>query len=472
MTIPTGPFAPNWESLQQYQVPAWYREGKFGIFIHWGPYCVPAFGSEWYPRNMYTPGSNEFAHHVATYGPQSQFGYKDFIPLFKAEQFDANQWAELFAIAGARFVVPVAEHHDGFAMYETALNRWNAVQMGPKRDIIGELAQAIRRHNMVFGLSSHRAEHYFFFEKGKLFDSDVNDPEYADLYGPAAVSPPDWHELNSPERPDEAFIDDWMARNIELIDKYQPQLFWFDWWIQHKAWEPALQQFAAYYYNRAAQWGKGVAVNYKYEAFAQGSAVFDIERGQVTDIYPHFWQNDTSVAKNAWGYTDAQDYKTPTNLIGDLIDVVSKNGALLLNIGPKADGTIPAHEVYLLHEIGAWLRINGEAIYATTPWQIYGEGPTQVADGAFSDTNRSDFTGQDVRFTTRGDTLYAIVMAWPGPQVRIPALGSASGRHPGITSVELIGNDYAVQWQQQADALVVAMPANPIGKYAVVLRIR
>ncbi|NBU64666.1 MAG: hypothetical protein EBS29_09230 [Chloroflexia bacterium] len=146
MSIPPGPFTPNWESLQHYQVPAWYREGKFGIFIHWGPYCVPAFGSEWYPRNMYTPGSNEFAHHVATYGPQSQFGYKDFIPLFKAEQFDANQWAELFAIAGARFVVPVAEHHDGFAMYETALNRWNSVQMGPKRDIIGELAQAIRRH--------------------------------------------------------------------------------------------------------------------------------------------------------------------------------------------------------------------------------------------------------------------------------------------------------------------------------------
>jgi alpha-L-fucosidase len=215
-----------------------------------------------------------------------------------------------------------------------------------------------------------------------------------------------------------------------------------------------------------------VAVNYKYEAFAQGSAVFDIERGQVTDIYPHFWQNDTSVAKNAWGYTNAQDYKTPANLIGDLIDVVSKNGALLLNIGPKADGTIPDHEVYLLHEIGAWLRVNGEAIYATTPWQIYGEGPTQVADGAFSDTNRSDFTGQDVRFTTRGDTLYAIVMAWPGPQVRIPALGSASGRRPGITSVELIGHDYAVNWQQQADALVVEMPANQIGNYAVVLRIR
>jgi alpha-L-fucosidase len=366
----------------------------------------------------------------------------------------------------------VAEHHDGFAMYETALSRWNAKDMGPKRDIIGELSVAIRRHGMIFGLSSHRAEHWFFFEHGRGFASDVNDPAYADLYGPAEKSPEDWHQLHSDERPSEAFIDDWLARNVELIDKYQPQLFWFDWWIQHKAWEPALQQFAAYYYNRAAQWDKGVAVNYKYDAFAPGSAVFDIERGQVTDIYPHFWQNDTSVAKNSWGYTDAQDYKTPANLISDLIDVVSKNGALLLNIGPKADGTIPAHEVYLLHEIGAWLRVNGEAIYATTPWHIYGEGPTKVADGAFTDTERADFTGQDIRFTRRGDTLYAIVMAWPGAQARINALGSASGHLAQIRSIELIGYDAAVTWHQHADALVVDMPTTPIGNYAVVLRIR
>jgi len=421
---------------------------------------------------MYTPGTKEYEHHLATYGSHASFGYKDFIPQFRAERFDANQWAELFAIAGARFVVPVAEHHDGFAMYETALSRWNAKDMGPKRDIIGELSVATRRHGMIFGLSSHRAEHWFFFEHGRGFASDVNDPAYADLYGPAEKSPEDWHQLHSDERPSEAYIDDWLARNVELIDKYQPQLFWFDWWIQHKAWEPALQQFAAYYYNRAAQWDKGVAVNYKYDAFAPGSAVFDIERGQVTDIYPHFWQNDTSVAKNSWGYTDAQDYKTPANLISDLIDVVSKNGALLLNIGPKADGTIPAHEVYLLHEIGAWLRVNGEAIYATTPWHIYGEGPTKVADGAFTDTERADFTGQDIRFTRRGDTLYAIIMAWPGAQARINALGSASGHMAQIRSIELIGYDASVTWHQHADALVVDMPATPIGNYAVVLRIR
>jgi len=391
---------------------------------------------------MYMQGSSEYTHHLTTYGSHEQFGYKDFIPLFKAERFDASQWAELFAIAGARFVVPVAEHHDGFAMYETALNRWNAVNMGPKRDIIGELAQAIRRHGMVFGLSSHRAEHWFFFEEGRKFNSDVNDTANADLYGPAQPSPADWHQLHSEERPDEAFIDDWIARCTELVDKYQPQLFWFDWWIQHKAWEPALQHFAAYYYNRAAQWDKGVAINYKYEAFAQGSAVFDIERGQVTDIYPHFWQNDTSVAKNSWGYTNAQDYKTPANLINDLIDVVSKNGALLLNIGPKADG------------------------------HIYGEGPTKVADGAFTDTDRADFTGADIRYTCHGDTLYAIIMAWPGTQAVLPALKLGNAYRTRITTIDLLGYDYPLQWHQTADALVVDIPTNPISSYAITLRIR
>ena len=166
--LPMGPFQPTWESLQQYQVPQWYRDGKFGIFIHWGPYCVPEFGNEWYPRNMYTPGTKEYQHHLDTYGPHDQFGYKDFIPQFKAEHFDAEAWAQLFAMAGARFVVPVAEHHDGFAMYRTALNRWNAVAMGPQRDIIGELAAAVRRHNLVFGVSSHRAEHWFVRRLGAL----------------------------------------------------------------------------------------------------------------------------------------------------------------------------------------------------------------------------------------------------------------------------------------------------------------
>jgi len=466
------PYRPEWESLQSIGVPAWYRDGKFGIFIHWGPYAVPAFGGEWYPRMMYMQGSKEFNHHVATYGPQSRFGYKDFIPQFRAPQFDATAWAQLFAAAGARFVVPVAEHHDGFAMYETALNPWNAVAMGPKRDIIGELAAAIRAHGMVFGVSSHRAEHWFFFNRGRLFDSDVNDPANDALYGPAQPEPPDWAVRDSPEQPDDAFLQDWLARCIELVDRYQPQLFWFDWWILHERFKPYSQRFAAHYYNRAVEWQKGVAINYKYDAYAPGSAVYDIERGQITDISPEFWQNDTSVAKNAWGYTDAQDYKTPAHLIGDLIDVVSKNGALLLNIGPKADGTIPAHEQYLLREIGAWLRVNGEAIYNSSPWHIYGEGPTTVADGAFSDTNRDAFGGQDIRYTRNDRTVYAIVMAWPGADAVLPALGMARGLMGTVRSVDLLGFDGSVQWTHSADAMTVHLPAQPVGSYAITIRIR
>jgi len=269
--IAGGPFQATWESLQQHTVPSWYEEAKFGIFIHWGIYSVPAFGNEWYPRNMYRQGTAEFQHHVATYGPQSQFGYKDFIPQFKAEQFNPDQWAELFQTAGARYVVPVAEHHDGFAMYDTALSQWCAAKMGPQRDIIGELAQAVRRQGLVFGLSSHRAEHWWFFNGGMQFDSDVRDPRYYDFYGPARPSSEDWKSKDWLPRPDARFLDDWLARICELVDQYQPQLVYFDWWVEQIVFQPYLQKFAAYCYNRAAARQQEVAINYKNEAFPTGA---------------------------------------------------------------------------------------------------------------------------------------------------------------------------------------------------------
>ncbi|NQT87916.1 alpha-L-fucosidase, partial [bacterium] len=221
--VPDGPFEPTWESLKKYSVPAWYQDAKFGIFIHWGVYAVPAFGNEWYPRHMYIEGSKQFDHHVETFGPQKDFGYKDFIPMFKAEKFDAAEWANLFRRSGAKFVVPVAEHHDGFAMYDSDLSEWCAAKMGPKRDLIGELAEAVRKEWLIFGLSSHRAEHWWFFDGGTKFDSDVTDPAYAGLYGPA--QPKDM-------QPNEEFLEDWLARTCEFIDKYQPQIVWFDWWIE------------------------------------------------------------------------------------------------------------------------------------------------------------------------------------------------------------------------------------------------
>ena len=211
-----GPFRPNWDSLKHYQVPAWYQDAKFGIFLHWGVYSVPAFGNEWYPRNMYQQGTPEFAHHLATFGPQAKFGYKDFIPMFKAEKFDAKAWADLFRKAGAKYVVPVAEHHDGFAMYNSDLSDWTAAKMGPHRDTTGELAQALRAAGLHFGVSSHRAEHYFFLNTGREIDSDVRDPQFAAFYGPAHAGVMDKSGSHWQAHPDTAYLDDWMARAAEM----------------------------------------------------------------------------------------------------------------------------------------------------------------------------------------------------------------------------------------------------------------
>jgi alpha-L-fucosidase len=222
-----GPFQPTWESLAQYEIPSWYEDGKFGIFLHWGVYSVPAFGNEWYSRQMYKQGSDEFNHHVATYGPQNEFGYKDFIPSMTYERFDPAAYARLFAEAGAKFVVPVAEHHDGFAMYDSGFSKWCAAKMGPKRDVVGELANAVRAEGLVFGASTHRAEHFWFFDVGREFDSDVNDPAYEDFYGPAQPGPKEHHDLYA-NPPTDAYMEDWLARTIEIVDKYRPQLVWFD----------------------------------------------------------------------------------------------------------------------------------------------------------------------------------------------------------------------------------------------------
>lgn len=461
-------FEPTWESLAAYEIPDWYQDAKFGIFIHWGVYSVPAFGNEWYPRNMYRPGTREFDHHVATYGPHTEFGYKDFIPSMTYDRFDPADWADLFRQSGARFVVPVAEHHDGFAMYDSDLTGWCASKMGPKRDLLGDLANAVREAGMVFGLSSHRAEHWFFFDGGRTFPSDVQDPAYEDFYGPAQPAAEDWHDVTALP-PSEAYLDDWLARMNELVDRYQPQLVWFDWWIQNLAFKRYLQRFAARYYNRGEEWDKGVAINYKYDAFPEGTAVFDVERGQLSGIRSELWQNDTSVSKNSWGYVDAHDYKAVGSIVGDLVDVVSKNGALLLNIGPKADGTIPEREREMLREIGDWLRVNGDAIYDTRPWKVFGEGPTEVPEGAFTDTNRSAFTAEDIRFTRKGDRLFAILLSWPESECRIRSLASSVGN---VNSVGLLGGPAGLTFRQTDEGLFVTMPSEKPGDHAYVLEIR
>ena len=386
-----GPFRPDWESLQKYEAPEWYKDAKFGIFIHWGVYSVPAFGSEWYPREMYREGSEIYKHHIATYGPQDKFGYKDFVPMFKAERFDPAAWAKLFKESGAKYVVPVAEHHDGFAMYDSGLSDWTAAKMGPHRDVIGDLAKAVRAEGLHFGTSSHRVEHNFFLGVGRTFNSDINDPQYAAFYGPAH----NWLE-NKNRTPlsndftyvSQAWADDWLARSSEIVEKYHPDIMYFDWWIGQASIRPDLTRFAAFYYNASLKYGDHVGViNYKDYALQEHSAVLDLERGQLGDIRPLYWQTDTSISNKSWGNIKDDTFKSPQFVVDQLVDIVSKNGNLLLNIGPRSDGTIPDEVQQVLRDVGTWLSVNGDAIYGTRPWKLYGEGPTKVASGSFHDTD-------------------------------------------------------------------------------------
>ena len=372
-----GPFKPSWESLQSFQTPPWYADAKFGLFIHWGAYSVPAFGSEWYPRNMYREGSKEHQHHLAEHGPHNEVGYKEFIDRFDAEEFDPEVWAELFREAGARYVVPVAEHHDGFPMYASELTAWDAAERGPRRDVLAELAEACRRRGLVFGASSHRAENWWYFGPGRQLESDVADPANATLYGPA-------HDKrvseNQSEPPSEAFLDDWLLRSCEIVDRFEPRVVYFDWWVCQPVFQPYLQRFAAYYYNRAAEAGYEPAINFKEwegRSFPRGTGVLDVERGKFADAQPELWQTCTSVSRASWGYVEGHDYKEAGEIVDELVDVVSKNGVLLLNIGPMANGVVPEPEQRILREIGGWLAVNGDAIYGTRPWRRYGEGPTR-----------------------------------------------------------------------------------------------
>ena len=452
--IARGPFRDTWESLSEYRVPEWYQMAKFGIFIHWGIYSVPAFGNEWYSRNMYIEGTPEFAHHVATYGKQTEFGYKDFIPLFRAEKFNPDAWAELFAEAGAKYVVPVAEHHDGFQMYQSSISHWNAFEMGPKRDVLGELKKSLEAQGLTVGASSHRIEHWFFMGHGKDFESDIKEPLVrGDFYWPS-MPERGHYDLFSKPAPTEEFLQDWLVRTCELIDRYRPKVLYFDWWIQHSAVKPYLKKVAAYYYNRAVEWDTEVAINYKQDAFLFGTAVPDVERGQFADRKPYFWHTDTAMALNSWCYTQNNEYRTAEEIICDLVDIVSKNGALLLNVGPKADGTIAEEEIHILKEIGAWLRVNGEAIYGAKMWREYGEGPTKIVEGQFSDGVKKNFTPDDFRFTTAKGYLYATVLKCrQGGNYCITSLGERDASrqanfHGIIESVEVLGGIGKTTWKR------------------------
>lgn len=463
---PPGPYADNWESLRaNYKVPQWFVDGKFGIFIHWGVYSVPAAGSEWYPRHMY---GGMLKYHTEHWGNPKDFGYKDFIPLFKAEKFDPHEWAALFKEAGARYVIPTAEHHDGFAMYDSKLTRWDAKDMGPKRDIIGELGEAVRAEGLKFGVSNHRMEHWNFMYPTAAKEHDLFDPRYADFYGPpqkpdtsaaSAMGPTAEEVMDGKSAPQsQAFLEEWLARCQEIIDKYRPDILWFDNGINSRSLDPIKLRLAAYYYNRAAQWGKDVTLSTKSDAYLYGT-VRDFERQNRApkEMTAFYWQVDDPIG-NKFGYIEGLKLQTAAQVVRKLVDNISRNGNLCLNVSPKADGTIPADQAEVLRGVGRWMKVNSEAVYGTQAWMHYGEGPRMAGHKGVAEW----------RFTQKGDSvLYAYMINWKGGTTSIMSFNTiAVGK---VKAVKLLGYDGNIKFEQDDKKLTLELPAdNPSPGIAVV----
>ena len=470
----TTRFEPTWSSLQNHHTPQWLRDEKFGIYTHWGIYSVPACGENgtWYAFNMYRKGNSQYEFHEKTYGPASEFGYKNFIPMFTAEKFDADEWAELFRASGAKFAGPVAEHHDGFSMWDSQINDWNAARMGPKRDVVGELEKAIRGTGMRFMTAFHHFEQWWFYPHWRS-DCDVSDPQYSGLYGPLHnldSIDESVHDWVAQDRPDGAFNDIWRTKIDEVINAYRPDLMWFDFglnWVQ----EEYKKKMLADYYNKEAEWGTEVIVAYKNHDLPPGVALIDYELGRMDKLTYYDWITDTSVDdQGAWAFVNDAGFKKPSALIHNLVDNVSKNGYLLLNVGPKADGSIPDQAKALLQAMGDWLKINGEAIYGTTPWMVYGEGPTQMTNaGMFSEEHEVEYTADDYRFTCTDDAVYAICLGWPEGKSMIKEMRRLNAGE--INSVTLLGSDIALSWNLAKDGLEITPPAERPCEHAFVYKI-
>ena len=449
---PEGPYEASWQSIAaHYRTPEWFQDAKFGIFIHWGVYSVPAAGSEWYPKHMY----NGLAKvHREKWGRQSQFGYKDFIPMFKAEKFNASEWAELFREAGARYVIPTAEHHDGFAMYDSKLTRWNARQIGPCRDIIGELAEAVRHEGLKFGVSNHRIENWdFMYPLNMPKDStDLFLPDYSDLYGPPqkpteqsgmgpkalaaaanggateAVINEAAQEGRHPQS--DAFLNEWELRVHEIIDRYQPDLLYFDNGINYRSLDPWKLRLARYYYNSAHHWQKEVSIQSKAQAYLAGSIQdFERESRAPRKLYDRYWQVDDPIG-NKFGYIEGLKLQSADGIIRNLVDNVACGGNLCLNISPKSDGTIPDDQQQILRTIGQWLRQNGEGIYGTRPYKNAIE--------------------ENIRFTTKDGVIYAFVLRWDGKPFTIQSIDGTR-----VKSITRLADGKKVGFKKQADGIRV-----------------
>ena len=497
-------YAADWNSLAAHnQAPDWFRDAKFGIYFHWGPYSVPAFGNEHYPRTMYghpsgrKPVENpqkgnynlgvgfqtfrEHEFHKAQFGEPGEFEYHDLVPLFRAEQFNAEEWADLFFLAGAKFAGPVAEHHDGYAMWDSDWTPWNAADTGPRRDIVGEMEKALRKRGMKFITTFHHARsgrypegseekdkrqwHYYGREKyfERTDQAHTDSPSLQKLYGTLP-----WTE----------FLAMWNGKLEEVIDRYHPDLIWFDSWLDRIP-EENRQQFAAYYLNHARERGQEVVITFKQEDLPQDVGVVDFEKGRLDRITDFAWLTDDTISagqwtkSGSWSYTEELDIRSSKELLHTLIDIVSKNGNLLLNISPTAAGVIPAGQRESLLGVGTWLRANGEAIYGTRPFVVYGEGPKRLASSGHFVEMSGAYTDENIRFTTQGDTVYAIQMGWPGSGrgVTIETFARGALGALEIQDVSVVDSPEAISWELSDNGLVITSPRAAPNHIAICYRI-
>jgi len=479
----SGKFDQSWESLATYEVPEWFRDAKFGIWAIIGPQCVPLQG-DWYARNMYMEGSRQYEHHVKTYGHPSKFGYKDLIARFNPEKLDYEKLVGLYKQAGAKYAVILAVHHDNFDLWDSKYHEWNSVKKGPERDLVGEFCEAALKHNLRFGVTTHLARSYSWLQtshgadkegpmKGVLYDGA--DPKYQSLYHPPFEESPRY-----PKDPPDPWKLQWYLRVKNLIDQYQPDLMYFD---GGYPFDEGLtgRRLVAHYYNANSTWHidrndaamciKKWPVASGHGQFRDGTCIQDIERGRADDLRDLPWQTDTCIG--GWYYRQGIRYKTVSQIVHMLIDIVSKNGNLLLNIPLHPSGDIDQQEVTFLEEMGKWMSVNGQGLYGTRPWIVFGEGPTTYAGGHFNEKALS-YTPQDIRFTAKGDTdLYAFFMAWPAnSQIKIRSLARPLSKTARVGSVTMVGRKELLAYEHSADGLVVKLPETQPCEYAWCLHIK
>lgn len=463
-SIGVDPFKPNDSSLKQYQYPEWFRDAKLGYWAHWGPQAVPKQG-DWYAKKMYIEGSPDYKYHLAHYGHPSKFGYKDIIPLWKAKRWDPEKLMKLFKKAGAKYFVSMGAHHDNFFLWDSKIHRWNAVNMGPRKDVVGIWQKAAKKEGLKFGVSEHLAASYNWFQTAHGADTtgamagvpyDGATPEYWDLYHTPANSSdirnwltknPEWHK-------------EWFDAVTELIDKYKPDLLYSD---SRLPFGNTGRTMLAHFYNQNAKDHTSVNVVYTCKEPSFGKWAQDVERGVLAEISTYPWQTDTSIGD--WFYRTGQKYKSADEIVQLLMDVVSKNGNLLINVVQTPEGDLERDVLEIMDGISKWIAVNGEGVYGTRPWKVYGEGPSTLKEnqktGRFGGlTDSRDYQAADVRYTTKGNSLYAFLLSTPKDEIRLTSLGkNMKLADKEIVSVGMLGSKEKLKWKQGDDALEISLPA-------------